>query len=197
MLGFFTEEVRNEAGDRVGFDVVTLDSQQRAALARVEELSAAADGAPRVGKYVVDIASFESVTLPCLALAAEGKQPQLLLIDEMGKMEAFSDRFVAAIEQTLATSASRGRATLMVVANKGTGIIAACKARNDSSAFTLNEKSRDTLAPTAVTEKLRYVQPLHRPPVHHHATLALAAPFDRTRELTVTAPWRDSLGDRP
>jgi len=195
VLGFFTEEVRNEAGDRIGFDVVTLDGQQRAALARVEELSAAADGAPRVGKYVVDIASFESVTLPCLALAAEGKQPQLLLIDEMGKMEAFSDRFVAAIEQTLATSASRGRATLMVVANKGTGIIAACKARNDSSAFTLNEKSRDTLAPTAVTEKLRYVQPLHRPPVHHQATLTLAAPFDRTCELTT--PWRDSLGDRP
>eukprot|EP01043_Picozoa_sp_COSAG02_P041078 COSAG02_NODE_3378_length_6839_cov_12.056973_3_plen_89_part_00 len=72
-------------------------------------------------------------------------------------MEALSDKFVEAIEQTLATSASRGRVTLMVVAIKGTGIIATCKARNDSSSFTLSEQSRDTLTPTAVTEKLRCV----------------------------------------
>ena len=155
MLGFFTEEVRNETGHRVGFDIVTLDGC-RAVLARVKELSTAASGAPTVGKYVVDVPAFESVALPCLATASDGEQPQLLLVDEVGKMEALSERFVKAIEQTLATSCSRGRVTLMVVASKGTGIIAACKARNDSSSFTLNEKCRDTLAPTAITEKLRY-----------------------------------------
>lgn len=110
-----------------------------------------------MGKYVVDILAFESVALPCLSSAANGKQPQLLLVDEVGKMEAMSDKFVEAIEQTLATSASRGRVTLMVVAMKGTGIIAACKARNDSSSFTLSAQSRDTLTPTAITEKLRCV----------------------------------------
>eukprot|EP01043_Picozoa_sp_COSAG02_P030009 COSAG02_NODE_1895_length_10468_cov_4.296268_7_plen_146_part_00 len=108
-----------------------------------------------MGKYVVDIPAFESVALPCLRSASEGKKPQLLLVDEVGKMEAFSDKFVEAIEHTLATSGSRGRVTLMVAAMKGTGIIAACKARNDSSSFTLNEKSRDTLAPTAIKEKIR------------------------------------------
>ena len=155
VLGFFTEEVRNEAGDRVGMDVVTVDGGQRGVLARTEELSAAPAGSPKVGRYIVDVASFESVALPVLEAAAEGQQPQLLLVDEMGKMEALSERFVDAIEKTLATSGSRGRVTLMVVPMKGTGIIAACRGRNDSSTFTVSETTRDSMGPTAVTEKLR------------------------------------------
>lgn len=155
VLGFFTEEVRNDAGERVGMDVVTVDGEQRAVLARTEELSSAPAGSPTVGKYIVDVAAFESVALPVLEAAALGELPQLLLVDEMGKMEAFSDRFVDAIEKTLATSGSRGRVTLMVVAIKGTGIIAGCRGRPDSSTFTVSVATRETMGPTAVTEKLR------------------------------------------
>eukprot|EP01044_Picomonas_judraskeda_P004485 COSAG03_NODE_395_length_8260_cov_22.465997_4_plen_70_part_00 len=50
-----------------------------------QELSTAGAQAPRVGKYVVDIPAFESVAIPCLMSASEGKQPQLLLVDEVGK----------------------------------------------------------------------------------------------------------------
>ena len=49
-----------------------------------QELSTAGAQAPRVGKYVVDIPAFESVAIPCLMSASEGKQPQLLLVDEVG-----------------------------------------------------------------------------------------------------------------
>ena len=116
--GFWTEEVRQD-GQRVGFDIVTLgEPPQRAVLARVAEQSAAPEGAPRVGKYVVDVAGFEALALPCLAAAAEGTAPQLLLVDELGKMEACSEPFVAALEKTLATSCTRGRVTLMTVAQK-------------------------------------------------------------------------------
>ena len=133
VAGFWTEEVRQD-GQRVGFDIVTLgEPPQRAVLARVAEQSAAPEGSPRVGKYVVDVAGFEALALPCLAAAAEGTAPQLLLVDELGKMEACSEPFVAALEKTLATSCTRGRVSLMTVAQKGTGIIASTKARRKCS----------------------------------------------------------------
>ncbi len=87
--GFYTEEVR-ERGRRVGFDVVTLDGR-RGPLARVGVPG------PRVGRYGVDLASFERLAVS--ALEAGLQNPALLLvIDEIGKMELFSTRFVELLE---------------------------------------------------------------------------------------------------
>ncbi len=83
--GFFTEEVRRR-GRRIGFDVVTLDGQ-RAPLAR-----AGAPG-PRVSRYGVDVASFERLAVRTLDAALSRHAP-VLVIDEIGKMELFSERFV-------------------------------------------------------------------------------------------------------
>uniref|UniRef100_A0A0N7ZD17 AAA+ ATPase domain-containing protein n=1 Tax=Scylla olivacea TaxID=85551 RepID=A0A0N7ZD17_SCYOL len=66
--GFYTEEVRQE-GSRTGFDVVTLEGQ-RGILARVSPEDSVRQG-PRVGKYAVDVASFESLALPALHTECE------------------------------------------------------------------------------------------------------------------------------
>lgn len=88
-VGFYTEEVR-QRGRRVGFDVVTLDGR-RGPLARV-----GAPG-PRVGRYGVDLASFERLAVSALEVGL--RTPSLLLvIDEIGKMELFSPRFVELLE---------------------------------------------------------------------------------------------------
>jgi len=163
VAGFWTEEVRQD-GQRVGFDIVTLgEPPQRAVLARVAEQSAAPEGSPRVGKYVVDVAGFEALALPCLAAAAEGTAPQLLLVDELGKMEACSEPFVAALEKTLATSCTRGRVALITVAQKGTGIIASTKARRKSSR-SLCVFSRRGLKKEAAAQ--RTARPSPSPPPH-------------------------------
>ncbi len=82
--GFFTEEVREE-GRRVGFDVVTLDGL-RAPLARV------GPGSPHVGKYAVDLESFEKTGVTVLEEALDlGMRP--LVVDEVGKMELYSEWF--------------------------------------------------------------------------------------------------------
>ncbi|XP_073690918.1 cancer-related nucleoside-triphosphatase [Garra rufa] len=60
--GFYTEEVR-EQGRRVGFDVVSLTGD-RGRLSRVSAQSAAGGRECRVGQYVVDLQSFESLALP-------------------------------------------------------------------------------------------------------------------------------------
>jgi len=82
--GFYTEEIR-VAGTRLGFKLVTLDGQE-AVLARVDFQSRY-----RVGKYGVDIDGLDKVGVP--ALVAAISQRDVIVIDEIGKMELFSSRF--------------------------------------------------------------------------------------------------------
>uniref|UniRef100_A0A1A9VIS2 AAA+ ATPase domain-containing protein n=1 Tax=Glossina austeni TaxID=7395 RepID=A0A1A9VIS2_GLOAU len=90
--GFFTEEVRDARGERVGFDVVTLQGK-RGILAR----SKPSDNLkrPRIGKYSVYIQEFEDFALP--VLSSDNQSRQLLVIDEIGKMELISKKFEAAV----------------------------------------------------------------------------------------------------
>ncbi len=90
--GFYTEELRSsEGGGRLGFDVVALDGQ-RGPLARVGRPG------PQLGKYVVDLSSFEDVGVR--AVEAGLREPHtLLVIDEVGKMELLSAAFVTLLER--------------------------------------------------------------------------------------------------
>jgi nucleoside-triphosphatase len=94
--GFVTDELR-EGRRRVGFSVETFDGN-RTVLAHVDF-----DGLLRVGKYGVDVAAFERVALPALARAAES---DVLLIDELGKMELASDAFRAAVDDCFGRAAA-------------------------------------------------------------------------------------------
>jgi nucleoside-triphosphatase len=90
--GFYTEELRGgPGGSRLGFDVVTLDGR-RGPLARVGRSGS------QVGKYAVDLSSFEDVGVR--AVEAGLPEPQtLLVIDEVGKMELLSAAFVTLLER--------------------------------------------------------------------------------------------------
>jgi len=82
--GFYTEEIRGQ-GSRLGFKLVTLDGQETV-LAHV-----GFPGRYRVGKYGVAVDSLDRVGVP--ALAAAIRQCDVIVIDEIGKMELFSNRF--------------------------------------------------------------------------------------------------------
>jgi nucleoside-triphosphatase len=90
--GFYTVELRGgDGGSRLGFDVVALDGR-RAPLARVGRAG------PRIGKYAVDLASFEGVAVQALGVGL--REPHtLLVIDELGKMEFLSAAFVTLLKQ--------------------------------------------------------------------------------------------------
>mmetsp|Transcript_9098 Transcript_9098/g.11840 ORF Transcript_9098/g.11840 Transcript_9098/m.11840 type:complete len:219 (-) Transcript_9098:206-862(-) len=102
-LGFYTEEVRDHrTHQRVGFDVVTLDGQ-RTPLARVSHNETRGGRgrtrkAAKVGKYDVDVQSFERLVLPLLQ---EAKGCPLVVIDEVGKMELFSRSFQSLVGELL------------------------------------------------------------------------------------------------
>jgi len=90
--GFYTEEIRR-GGRREGFALVTLDGYT-ATLASVHNPSRR-----RVSKYGVDLDSIDEVGVPAIERATA--RAVLLVIDEIGKMELFSNRFRQAVLSAL------------------------------------------------------------------------------------------------
>jgi|UniRef100_A0A7C3YT60 nucleoside-triphosphatase len=84
VFGFYTEEMR-EKGERVGFKVKGLNGGE-------EIMAYIHFSTPyRVSKYRVDRDRFEKIALSELAKGKE--EGGLVIIDEIGKMELFSERF--------------------------------------------------------------------------------------------------------
>jgi nucleoside-triphosphatase len=90
--GFYTEEIRR-GGQRLGFSLNLL-SGRRCVLASVEIA-----GRWRVGKYGVDVRTFESAAVPEIEDAIS--QNRLIVVDEIGKMELFSERFQEVVRRAL------------------------------------------------------------------------------------------------
>jgi nucleoside-triphosphatase len=89
--GFVTEEIR-ESGRRLGFSLEQLGGE-RGVLAHVE-----IPGPPRVGRYGVDLAALERLAIPALEQAGEH---DVVIIDELGKMELASQPFREAVSGLL------------------------------------------------------------------------------------------------
>jgi nucleoside-triphosphatase len=129
--GFYTREVR-EADRRVGFEIVTLDGGV-AWLSHVDF-----PGPNRVGKYGVDLEGLHR-----LGLAALEPTPgvDLILVDEVGKMECLSPRFVAAMERLWSAPVP----LLITVAEKGGGYIARIKSKPGARLITVTPANREGL----------------------------------------------------
>nr|XP_009597871.1 nucleoside-triphosphatase THEP1 isoform X1 [Nicotiana tomentosiformis] len=94
--GFYTREIR-EGTERVGFEVVTLDGR-KGILASNKISSPESLRWPTVGRYRVDVASFELLALPELQVRED---TDLFIIDEVGKMELYSSSFFPAVLKVL------------------------------------------------------------------------------------------------
>ena len=90
--GFYTEEMRS-GGIRLGFRLLALDGQSTT-LAHIDIHSPY-----RVSKYGVDVDSLDRVGVSALQRAA--KQCDLVVIDEIGKMELFSANFREVVLQII------------------------------------------------------------------------------------------------
>jgi nucleoside-triphosphatase len=90
----------------------------------------------RVGRYGVDVAGFEDLVRPELARPSD-----LILIDEIGKMECFSRLFVETVRGLLDGPVP----VVATVAVKGGGFIAEVKARPDVLIWTVSQENRDGL----------------------------------------------------
>ena len=111
--GFYTEEIRSQ-GERQGFRLVTLDGR-RATLAHTD-----IHCQHRVGKYGVDIDSLDRIAVPALREAAE--KCDLIIIDEIGKMELFSANLREVMLQII-NHGKRALGTIMLSPNPWTDAI--------------------------------------------------------------------------
>jgi len=92
--GFYTEEIR-AGGIRQGFKIITLDGQE-VILAHVGISSPY-----RVSKYRVDTAALDRVGVSALRRAAH--EFDLIVIDEIGKMELLSPQFREAVTKVISS----------------------------------------------------------------------------------------------
>jgi nucleoside-triphosphatase len=130
LAGFYTEELR-VAGRRVGFRGVTLAGAARV-IAHVDQPG------PRVGAYGVDVPAVDA-----LAEAALAPRPTVdaYVVDEIGRMECHSARFVARMRALL----DGATPVVAAIALRGGGLIAEVKARPDVELWTVTPANREAL----------------------------------------------------
>lgn len=131
LAGFTTTEVRDSAGERLGFNIVTMEGKE-GELARVGLRSPV-----RVGRYGVSLQAFERLALPELAR----RNIDLIVIDEIGKMECASGRFRRALEDALDAPVN----VLATIGISHEPFFQAMRARPDVELITLTQRNRDAL----------------------------------------------------
>jgi len=130
-VGFCTQEIR-EGNARKGFTLNGLDGSN-GVLAHVDFA-----GDFRVGRYGVDVTGFEDFLD---RISFSDHKTELVMIDEIGKMECFSEKFKMLISEVLESE----KVLIATVALKGRGLIAAIKKRPDIRLFEVTRKNQDDL----------------------------------------------------
>ncbi|TJZ59076.1 hypothetical protein FCH28_02760 [Streptomyces piniterrae] len=135
-IGFTTEEIR-QGGTRTGFALETVDDGARAVLAHVDF-----PGPPRVGRYGVDLGVMERLALPPLwSAAADPARGELVLIDELGRMELACTAFQDVVRRLFTSDVD----IVATVHAKSDPFTDALKRRADIELLQVNRASRDSL----------------------------------------------------
>lgn len=137
--GFFTEEIR-EKGRRVGFRIETFAGQS-GILSHVSFQEG-----PPVGKYRVDVSQFESIGVAALEDARENAD--LILMDEIGKMELFSKRF----QELVLTCLDSDKPVIATVMSRSHPFVDRIKSRPDVRIVEVTLENRDRLVERLVDQ---------------------------------------------
>lgn len=127
--GFYTEEVR-KAGQRIGFIIKTLDGKE-GLLSCID-----VDSPYKVGKYKVDLESFENIALPAIENAL--RNSKIIIIDEIGSMELFSAKFKDMVLKALDSSSP----VIATIKHKGSKFVDKIKSRDDVILLDLNQTDK-------------------------------------------------------
>jgi nucleoside-triphosphatase THEP1 len=129
--GFFTREIR-EKGIRVGFSITTLD--RREGILAHEDIK----GRWRVGKYGVNLQDIDAIVVPAMLPT---RKEEIVVIDEIGKMECFSSVF----RETLIKALDSPNRVIGSIAQKGDAFIQSIKRRGDLLVITVTPQNREVL----------------------------------------------------
>ncbi len=142
--GFYTREIR-KGKERVGFQVADLAGHE-GVLAHVEH-----PGPPRVGRYGVDLKTFEAIGVQALTRALH--EADLVVIDEIGKMELYSPGF-----QTVLFEALKGpRPLVATIMAKAHPVADRIKAHPEARLQRLTTTNRDEVAQVITADLIRWL----------------------------------------
>ncbi len=129
--GFYTIEIREDTV-RKGFELVSLDGH-KGMLAHVDIVSPY-----RVGRYGVDVAGFDRFLTAIDMVHAEA---DVVIVDEIGKMEVFSKQFIHLLDTIFASR----RLVVATISAGGSAVIQRYRQREDITLFEVTRSNRDRL----------------------------------------------------
>jgi nucleoside-triphosphatase len=144
--GMINREVRT-SGARVGFEVTDLSSGNRGWLASVHE-----ERGPQVWKYRVNIDDLNNVGVKAILDACE--KLDVLVVDEIGPMELFSEKFREAVKKVV-----EGEKLLVAAIHwKMSGVlIDSIKKREDSETHVVTYENREHLHEAIIEEAVDFL----------------------------------------
>jgi nucleoside-triphosphatase len=140
--GMYTQEIR-ERGRRMGFAVKSVGGGE-GILAHIDLRSG-----PRLGRYVVNLNDLEGVGVAAILEAME--KADVVVVDEVGPMELYSERFRQAFEKLLNSSK---HAILTVHYRSRDPLVLRIKELAGRRLITLTPENRDRIPEMVVSEVL-------------------------------------------
>ena len=149
--GMLSREVRSDK-TRVGFEILDLSSDRRGWLAHVNRKVG-----PSVGKYRVNLEDLDNIGANAIVNAAENFD--VVVIDEIGPMELFSEKFKEAVRRAV----EGGKLVVGVVHWKARDrLIEEVKKREDTEVFVVAYENRNKLHETIVEKAVNFLETKER-----------------------------------
>ena len=143
--GLVSREVR-EDGSRVGFKVIDLEDGREGWLAHIRQ-----PVGPRIGKYRVCMRDLESIGVKAILKAV--READVVVIDEVGPMELFSQSFKRAVSEALESD----KIVLGTIHYRiKTSFISKIKERQDVVIFEVTRENREGL-PEIIIQKIQEI----------------------------------------
>ena len=139
--GFYTEEIR-EKNKRIGFKIKTIDGKE-GFLAEIGK------GKYNVGKYMVNLEIFEEIGVKTLEEKLNNESIKYIVIDEIGKMELFSEKFKEVVKKIIKSDKN----VIGVITMAKNEFIEELK-KYDIKIIEVNEKNRNIL----LNKKLKEIE---------------------------------------
>ena len=137
-IGFYTEEMKKE-GKRVGFLLKTLDGKE--GFLGHEDIKSPY----HIRRYGVSIENVENLAIPSITPHSDD---EIIILDEIGKMECFSEKFCEAALKALEAK----NVVLGTIAVGGTDFIRKIKERKDIKIYQVTIQNRDALPDHLIEE---------------------------------------------
>ncbi len=139
--GMVSQEIR-EKGIRVGFEILDYTSSRKGWLAHIRQPKG-----PRIGKYRVNLDDLDSIGTRAILDALE--VADIVLIDEIGPMELFSEAFKDAVKKVV----NSYKPVLGTIHHRAQhSLITQIKLRKDADIIEINRET--TQLPTLIADKI-------------------------------------------